>query len=86
MFPFTRAQSRNRVRSASRRKWSRHGCIRRTSPSPGVGGKCGFIAGFREKSVQRGDHLCALSDRRRNALNRSRAHVADREYAGDAGF
>jgi hypothetical protein len=58
----------------------------RTSLSPGVGGELGFIAGFGEKGVQRGYHLCALPDRRRNALDRSRAHVADREYAGQAGF
>ena len=77
---------RSRARSASRREWRRRGCIRRTSLSPGVGGERGFVAGFGEKGVQRGYHLCALPDRRRNALDRSRAHVADREYAGQAGF
>jgi hypothetical protein len=41
------------------------GCIRRTSLPPGVGGEHGFIAGFGEKGVQRGYHLCSSPYQRR---------------------
>jgi hypothetical protein len=54
--------------------------------SPGVGGECGSVAAFREKGVQCGYDLCALSDGRGNALDRTRAHIADREYARQVGF
>jgi hypothetical protein len=54
--------------------------------SPGVGGEHGAVAAFREKAVQCRYDLCALSDGRRNALDRTRAHITDRVYAGQVGF
>jgi hypothetical protein len=54
--------------------------------SPAVGGERGSVAEFRKKGVQCGDDLCALSDGRGNALDRTRAHIADREYARQVGF
>jgi len=50
--------------------------------SPGVGGERGSVTEFREKGVQLGNYLCALADGSGNALDRARAHVTDREYAG----
>src|SRR6516225_1301181 len=64
----------------------RCGCIRRTSVSPGVGGERGSVAEFREKGVQLGNYLRALSDSSGNALDRTRAHITDREYARQVGF
>src|ERR1700724_3221995 len=42
--------------------------------------------GIAEKTVQRRHHLRALADRAADPLDRSRAHIADREYAGYRGF
>ena len=39
-----------------------------------------------EKAVQRRHHLRALADRAADPLDRSGAHVADREHAGHRGF
>jgi hypothetical protein len=71
---------------ASRREWRRHGCIRRTLVSPNVVGERGSVAGFGKEGVKRSYHLRAFSNRRGNSFDRSRAHVADREYAWQAGF
>src|SRR5260370_4091079 len=40
----------------------------------------------REHAVDLRHHGGAFADRRRNALGRARAHVADREHAGHAGL
>src|SRR6185437_760166 len=40
------------------------------------------LGGVAEKGMQRRHHLGALADRAADALDRTRAHVADREYAG----
>src|ERR1700738_2079853 len=77
---------RSRPRLAPRPEWRRYGCIRRTSVSPGVGGGCDLVAGFREKGVQRRYNLCALSDGSGNALDGPGAHVTDREYTRQVGF
>ena len=39
--------------------------------SPGVGGKPGSVAEFREKGVQLGNYLCPLTDGRGYALDRN---------------
>ena len=52
----------------------------------GVGRERGSIAVFREKGVQLGNYLCPLTDGRGYALDRTRPHITDREYAGQVGF
>jgi hypothetical protein len=54
--------------------------------SPRVGGERGSVAAFREKGVQSCYDLCALSDGSGNAVDRTRAHIADRVYARQVGF
>jgi hypothetical protein len=41
---------------------------------------------FREKGVQCRYDLCALSDGRGNALDRTRAHITDRVYTRQVSF
>jgi hypothetical protein len=53
---------------------------------PGVGGDLGSVGEFREKGVQLSNYLRALADGSGNALDRTRAHVTDREYARQVGF
>src|SRR5207302_5655592 len=45
-----------------------------------------LVAGFRQKGVQSRHHLRAIADRSGDTFGRSRAHVADCEYAGQTGF
>ena len=45
-----------------------------------------LVAGFREERVKRRHHLRAFANGSGNSLDRSRAHVADREYSGQGGF
>jgi hypothetical protein len=54
--------------------------------SSDIGGERGSVADFREEGVKRGYHLCAFTNCSGNSFDRSRAYVADGEYAWQAGF
>src|SRR6185369_3197744 len=77
----TAGTPRSRAIAASPFGCPPRGCIRPPSDPPLVDGDGDAIADLRQELVDRRDHLGALPDRGRHALDRPGTHVADREDA-----